>query len=259
MLLLPRIARDYSELKVYHVILRGVNKQDIFLSKSDYSKFLEIIGQTKEKFEYEIYAYCLMNNHIHIVIYDKNNNLSRIMQCVEGSYANFFNKKYERVGHLFQNRFLSKKIENREYLKMVCRYIHKNPLKAGIARTDEYKWSSYKEYIKYNKLIDTRFLLSIFSENIEEAKEEFIKFHNIESNKEIYDFMEYEMQEKITDEQLIKYICDLINVENVYEILKLDTKERNRVLMIIKENKNIKSIQIARVLGINRKIVERAR
>ena len=148
---MPRIARDYNKLKVYHTIIRGIDKQDIFYSEKDRIKFIEIIKDTKEKYNYELYAYCLMDNHVHLVIYDKNEEISKMMQSIEISYVRYFNQKYERTGHLFQNRFFSKKVEDREYLKMLCRYIHQNPLKAGVAKTEEYKWSSYNKYLKFNK------------------------------------------------------------------------------------------------------------
>lgn len=259
---LPRIAREYSELKVYHITIRGIDKQNIFFDEDDKSKFIDIIKESKEKYKYEIYAYCLMDNHVHLVIYDKEQKISKIMQSMEVSYAFYFNKKYERVGHLFQNRFFSKKVEDREYLKMVCRYIHQNPLKAGIESTENYKWSSYKEYIKYNKLVDTRLLLSIFSENTENAKEEFIKFHNIDSdiNKEerIKNLIEYELCEKMTDEDVERYIYEILNVKNVNQILKYNIEIRNEKLSKLKCFQNIPITQLSRVTGINRKMIERA-
>ncbi len=258
---MPRIARDYSELKVYHTIIRGIDKQDIFLSEKDKVKFIEIIKNTKEKYNYEVYVYCLMDNHVHLVIYDKNEDISKIMQSIEISYAGYFNRKYQRTGHLFQNRFFSKRVEDREYLKNLCRYIHQNPLKVGIAKTEKYKWSSYNKYLKFNKFVDTRLILSIFSENIEEAKEEFVKFHNvnIEENKqkEINDMIEYEMYEKMTDEEVGKYICEILQINSVHEITKFNKDIRNEKLFKIKNLKNISIRQLARVIGISRKIIER--
>lgn len=258
---MPRIARDYNKLKVYHTIIRGIDKQDIFYSEKDRIKFIEIIKGTKEKYNYELYAYCLMDNHVHLVIYDRKEEISKIMQSVQISYASYFNKKYERIGHLFQDRFLSKKVEDREYLKMLCRYIHQNPLKSGIAKTEDYKWSSYKGYLKFNKLIDTRLLLSIFSENVEEAKDEFVKFHNasIEDNKqnELNDMIEYEMYEKMSDEEVRKYVCEILEINNVHEILRFNKEIRNENLLKLKCLKNISIRQLARVIGINRKIIER--
>lgn len=256
---MPRISRQISNTKVYHIILRGIDKQDIFLNEKDYSKFLEIIKESKEKFEYDIYSYCLMNNHVHIVIYDKNNILPKIMQSIEISYSIYFNKKYNRVGHLFQNRYLSKNIDDREYLKMVCRYIHQNPQKAGIEKTENYKWSSYREYVKKQLIINSKMLLLILSQDENEAKEEFVKFHNLQSNNKIADLIEFEMKEKMTDEQVIEYICELVNIDNVHKILELNREERNEIIRKIKENKKITSAQISRVLGINRKMIERVK
>lgn len=259
---MPRIARDYSQINVYHIILRGIDKQNIFFEEEDKQKFINIIKDTKEKYNYEIYVYCLMDNHVHIVIYDKKEKLSKIMQSIEISYALYFNKKYERVGHLFQNRFFSKKVEDREYLKRLCRYIHKNPLKAGIANTQEYKWSSYQSYIRSDKLVNTKLLLSIFSENIGEAREEFVRFHNInieeDNQNELNDMMEYEIYEKISDEEVRKYICKFLEIGNVHEILQFNIEIRNQKLSKLKSLKKISIRQLARVIGINRKIIERA-
>lgn len=257
---MPRIARDYNKLKVYHTIIRGIDKQDIFYSEKDRVKFIEIIKVSKEKYNYELYAYCLMDNHVHLVIYDKNEEISKIMQSIQVRYVMYFNRKYDRIGHLFQNRFFSKKVEDRQYLKNLCRYIHQNPLKAGIAKTEEYKWSSYKSYIRFNKLIDTRLLLLTFSDDEKEAKEEFKKFHNINANdkqSEINDMIEYEMYEAISDEDVGNYICEILKINNVREILKFNREIRNENLLKLKRLKNIPAAQLARVIGINRKIIER--
>ena len=259
---MPRIARNYSEIKVYHITVRGIDKQNIFFDEKDRYKFLEFIKDTKEKYNYEIYVYCLMDNHIHLVIYDKDEKVSKIMQSIEVRYAFYFNQKYDRTGHLFQNRFFSKKIEDREYLKMVCRYIHQNPLKAGIEKTEKYKWSSYKEYIEGAEIINSKLLLSVFSENMDEAKQEFIRFHNaninIDKKTEIEDIMEYELCEKITDDEIEKYICELLNINSVHDILQYNTEIRNEKLSKFKCFKNISISRLSRITGINRKMIERA-
>ena len=159
---MPRMARKESSTKVYHVILRGNDKQDIFFDEQDYKKFIEELKNTKEKYECELYAYCLMTNHVHLVIYDKNNMLSKFMQSLEVTYSAYFSKKYGKTGHLFQNRFLSKVVETREYLMQVCRYVHQNPVKAKISTVDKYKWSSFKEYLYEEKIVSTKMLLSLF-------------------------------------------------------------------------------------------------
>lgn len=256
---MPRISRQYSTTKVYHVIVRGIDKQDIFLDDKDKDKFLEFLRETKEKYTFEVYSYCLMDNHVHIVIYDKENQLSKLMQSLEIRYSIYFNKRYNRIGHLFQNRYFSRKIEDRDYLMQVCRYIHRNPLKAGIQQTEKYKWSSFQEYIKKAKIINPKILLSCFSEEQNKAIEGFLAFHNINSNNEIYEELEFEMKDKLTDEQLNRYICELLKIDEVHQITELNVEQRNKILIKIKERKEITSVQLARVLGINRKIVERAK
>ena len=258
---MPRIARMYSELKVYHIIIRGIDKQDIFLDTYDKDKFLKIIGDTKEKYNYEVYAYCLMDNHVHLIIYDKDEKISKIKQSIEIRYVSYFNLKYDRVGHLFQDRFHSKRIGDREYLKLACRYIHQNPAKAGIAKTEEYKWSSYKEYIKTPEIINNKLLLLVFSKDEKVAKQEFIRFHNVNANEdkktEITNILEYELNVKFTDDEIRKYICDLLEIKNVHDISKYNAKMRKEQLLKIKCLKKVSISQLARVLGINRKIIER--
>ena len=259
---MPRVARKYNELKVYHIIIRGIDKQDIFLEEYDKCKFLNIIKETKEKYNYEIYAYCLMDNHVHMVIYDKEAKISKIMQSIEIMYVTYFNNKYDRVGHLFQDRFYSKKVEDREYLKILCRYIHQNPLKAGMAKTEEYKWSSYKEYVQFPQIIDSKLLLLVFSENNNDAKLEFINFHNINADEnketEIKNIMEYELHERFTDIEIKKYICELLDISNICDISKYNTEMRNEKLSKLKCFKNISITQLARITGLNRKMIERA-
>jgi len=149
---LPRISRRKSQSDVYHCILRGINKQDIFFEEKDYLKFQDIIRKTKETYLYQLYSYVLMPNHIHLEIKDKNQKLSQTMHSIETSYANYFNRKYERKGHVFENRFQSKNVENDFYRFNLVRYIHQNPLKAGISKMEQYQWSSYFEYFRNEKI-----------------------------------------------------------------------------------------------------------
>lgn len=256
---MPRKPRIYSNnTKVYHVMSRGIDKQNIFLDESDKIKFLSELKGTKEKYEYEIYTYCLMDNHVHLVIYDKEENLSTAMHSLSIRYSLYFNKKYDRVGHLFQNRFLSKNIEDREYLLQVCRYIHQNPEKAGIAKTEEYRWSSYKEYIQNPQITNTNLILSLFSSELEEAKRQFIKFHKLN----IFwadgtDLIDFEMNTKLKDEEVIKCIKNILKIENIAQIKEYSVEKRNKEIEKLKQIKGTTCLQIARVTGINRKIIEK--
>lgn len=255
---MPRKAREVSDTKIYHVILRGNDKQDIFFEEQDYKKFIKEILNTKEKYKYELFAYCLMTNHVHLILFDKNDNLSKTMQSLCVSYSSYFSKKYDKVGHLFQNRFFSKCVETREYLIQLCRYIHQNPVKAKISDIEEYRWSSYQEYIKDKKIIETKTIMSIFGDTKIGAIRNFIEFHK-RDKEDIFgnDYIEYEIIERLTDEQLKLIIEKLLKINNVMEIKRFNATIRNEKLVKLKEIKGTSKNQIARVTGINRKVIER--
>lgn len=254
---MPRSARQTSNTKVYHIIIRGNDKQDIFYDEKDYEKFEKEVVKSKEKYRCEIYAYCVMNNHVHLVIFDKENKISKIIQSITIAYSSYFSKKYEKVGHLFQNRFLSKNIETREYLLEVVRYIHQNPSKAKIANINKYKWSSYQEYIYNQKIINSKLILSIFGSTKQEAINNFIFFHSYKEER-LNDVLEYEMLEKLTDDKLKEKIEKLLKIDDVREIRTYNTEIRNEKLKQLKAIKGVTKVQLSRVLGINKKMLERA-
>lgn len=258
---MPRMARELSKTKVYHIIFRGNDKQDIFYDTQDYKKYLKEMKNTKEKYQYEILAYCLMSNHVHLIVFDKNDNLSKSMQSLAIAYSSYFAKKYEKVGHLFQNRFLSKNVETREYLLQLCRYIHQNPVKAKITKVNEYKWSSYNEYVKLNlkeRMMNINTILPMFGVNRQEAIRNFEAFHRKEDelndiNKEI----EFEIKERLTDEEVKTIIEDILKIDNVLEIKNYGVQKRNETISKLENIKGITKVQIARITGINRKIIQR--
>lgn len=256
--IMPRRARQKSSTKVYHVILRGNAKQDIFLEKQDYAKFMEELSKTKEKYEHKIYAYCLMPNHIHLIIYDEKDNLSIAMQSLAVSYSSYWNKKYERVGHLFQNRFLSKAVETESYLKTLCRYIHQNPSISGISKTEEYPWSSYQEYAKDREgMVDKKQIVTLFGRNKQEVQGNFIQFHKYKERQEdIKDFAEYEMIEKLSDEQARKYIEEILKIDNIQEIIQYSVAKRKEYLKKLKEIQGISKTQVSRLTGLSKRMIE---
>ena len=253
---MPRIARKISNTKVYHIILRGNDKQDIFFNEQDYIKFIKELIKVKEKYQCEYYAYCLMSNHVHMVIYDKQNMISKIIQSITIAYSSYFSKKYEKVGHLFQNRFLSKNIESREYLLEVVRYIHQNPLKAKITNTDKYRWSSYQEYIRKEIIINPKQVLSIFGNTKQDSIENFIYFHKY-INEGINDEIEYEIIDKLADNEVKEKIEKLLQINDAREIRTYNTKIRNEKLKQLQEIKGTTKVQLSRVLGINKRMLER--
>jgi putative transposase len=131
----------------YHVLSRGNERKEIFGDDRDYLRFLETIGRAVDKFHIEVHAYVLMPNHYHLLIRTSQANLSKAMHWLGVSYSVWFNQRHQRSGHLFQGRFKSFVIQDDNYFRAMCMYIHGNPLRAGIVKDlSEYKWSSYSSY-----------------------------------------------------------------------------------------------------------------
>jgi len=131
----------------YHILSRGNERRNIFTDNDDRISFLEILGNMSERFEIEVYAYVLMNNHYHLLLKTNKPNISQGMQWFGTTYTRRYNIKHKRNGHLFQGRFKNFLVENDEYLMLLSCYIHRNPLRAGmVSRLADYPWSSYPVY-----------------------------------------------------------------------------------------------------------------
>ena len=255
---MPRGSRENkkSYTGVYHIILRGINSQEVFFDNMDREKFIKEIQTTKEMYGYKLYAYVLMTNHIHMLIQDENNYISKIMQSLAIRYAMYFNKKYERIGHLFYNRFHSKCVEDEKYLLNVQKYIHRNPQKDGICRMDKYRWSSYQEYIGNNNIVDTEFILSIFNEDKYRAIKIWKDYHQSISDDK--DEEEFEIRNKLTDDEAILEIKQKLKIDNIMEIQKYNTEYKRKIIREIASIKGITKEQLARIIGVNRRTIHRA-
>ncbi|MEW6663377.1 MAG: REP-associated tyrosine transposase [Bacillota bacterium] len=193
---MPRQARIKGEFSIYHITQRGNEKKNLFLCDEDKAKFIEILGRVKAKYSFLLYTFCLMDNHVHLLIDDNGNDISKIIKSLNISYVQYFNRKYQRCGHLFQDRFRSELVKDERYLLQVSRYIHNNPVRAGMVKElAEYCWSSYNIYAgrmkDLYKLVDKGRLLSIFSANPEIALQQYLEFmHSEESSQE--SFLDYD-------------------------------------------------------------------
>lgn len=257
MILVSRYPRKYQKgyTNVYHIILRSINQQEIFYDNSDHKKFIKCIQQTKEKYVYELYAYVLMNNHIHMLINAKENNMSKIMQSLAISYAMYFNKKYNRIGHVFYNRFKSKNIETEGYLLRTLRYIHFNPEKAGICEYSKYKWSSYSEYLNEATIVNREIIDNLFERDIERFKEFHNEYKNTEDSEEEF---EGNSTLKLTDDMAIEKIKTHLKIDNLIEIQNFSNRKRDETIRKINEIKGIERKQLARILGLNERTIYRA-
>lgn len=149
---MPNEPRLLIENACYHLMARGNQKQRVFLDEEDYREYLDRLKTYKKRFDFRLYGYCLMPNHIHMVgQIEVAKNLSKFMQGVSLSYALHFNDKYAKVGHLWQGRFKNKVITKDQYLIDCINYIELNPIRSEIANAAyEYRWSSYGERVLGN-------------------------------------------------------------------------------------------------------------
>jgi len=171
---------------LYHIVCRGVNQWRIFRLSQDYRKFLKILNIAKNKFGFYIYSYNLLPNHVHFQIKISDISISIIMHYINTCYAGYFNQRYKRSGHLFQDRFYSSLIDTESYFWAVSAYIDLNPVRAKIVKNPEdYQWGSYKFYYKrdYNNgLVDCAEFLKLGGEgNLEDLCRDYIKFVQAES------------------------------------------------------------------------------
>ncbi len=262
---MPRYARIKSGSQVYHIMLRGINRMPIFLDDNDRNRLLETIYRMKKEGEYEILAYCLMGNHVHLIMKEGKDTIEKSLKRIGVSYAYYFNKKYHRVGHVFQDRFRSEAIEDDSYLIAAARYIHNNPVQAGIVETVvDYPWSSYHDYVKTGKAsekVNTEILLSILSEDEATAIGFFKEYTNQTSEEKFID----------TDNKVEKPEKPVLNpVWKLEELLKShgynldqiryleDKKKRNQILRAVKEQSSLSVRELSRLLGISKDIIYRA-
>jgi putative transposase len=169
----PRAPRIDIPGLVYHVISRGVKRLPIFQGDHDRQAFLRLLSQTRHEFPFRLHAYCLMTNHYHLLLQTLEHSLSKTMQYFKTIYAKRFNREIGHVGHVFQGRFHSIPVQEDAYFITVARYIHLNPVKAGIvARPEDYAWSNYGRLIRgeADPLVEPATLLSYFGQNTDQQR-----------------------------------------------------------------------------------------
>jgi putative transposase len=249
--MMPRRARQLSSTGIYHIMLRGINQQQILEDREDNVKFIGILKDCKLISGYKLYAYCLMGNHLHLIIRVEKEPLEQIFKRICGRYVYWYNVKYRRVGHLFQDRFKSEPIEDEGYFLRVLRYIHKNPVKAGLVKKlGEYLYSSYNCYMesKGDSLVDIDFALDMMS------REQLEEFHSEASEDTYLDIRERPF--RLTDEQAKEIIRKVSKCKNASEFQLLEIEVRNSCIRKLrKEGLSIR--QISRLTGVSKGIVER--
>jgi REP element-mobilizing transposase RayT len=239
--------------------MRGINRQDIFYDDDDYQHLLETIGRVKTE-RFAVYGYCLMSNHVHLLLHEKSEEISKIMQSIGTSYARWYNQKYQRTGHLFQGRYGSECVDNDGYLLTAIRYIHKNPVKAGItSKPEDYRWSSIRAYYSSHEyptgLTDTGFILEIFAKDRAEAIYRFREHMQVEMHGAC---LEDEIRKRKTDGEIKAEIEAILNGNQVTILQSIEKQNRDEILREIKAIQGATQRQIARVTGLNQNIIFKA-
>jgi REP element-mobilizing transposase RayT len=169
---MPRKRRLHYPKAIYHVMLRGNAKQNIFFDEGDRFKLTDLLKEACEKYQCEIYAFCYMANHIHLLIRINDVPLAKIIHNIAFRYATWINAKFNRVGHLFQGRYKAILVNTALYLKKLVQYIHLNPVAAKIIKDpNDTWWSSHCDYlgVLIHPWVNTNYILSIFSSNRQKA------------------------------------------------------------------------------------------
>lgn len=260
---MPRQGRQQSQTNIYHIVTRGNERKEIFIDEEDKIKYLNILYEKKKNGEFELYAYCIMSNHVHLLLREGIESVSKVMKRIGTSYARYYNQKHERVGHVFQDRYKSENVENEPYFLSAIRYIHCNPEKAGICAKENYPWSSYQAYMDdNNRLIGRQAVnevLKYFSLNDDDSISLFKDFSS-QNYEEHMDLEDKKARIKSVIE-VKEYIREYLIYKNI-AISDLEKRKfkpiRDELLVILHENTDLSIRKISEMTGVNREAVRTA-
>lgn len=249
---MPRVARKQSASSLYHVTNRGAGKQIIFEEDADKAFFLKKLDSLLEEASGRLLAWCLMDNHFHLLVEIAHEELSTLMHRLQTSYAGYFNRVHDHAGTLFESRFRSKPVETDEYLMTVVRYIHLNPAEAGLSGGLFYPWSSYGEYVGHAKHVDPSIVLDVFG-----SQRQFVAFHEMgHGNDPRLGFSEH-ARRSMSDERAREIADELLGADGAQQVKGLSRADRDVALVKLREA-GLGVRQIERLTGISSSVISRA-
>jgi len=228
-------------------MLRGINRQSIFLDDEDNEKFLKILKDCKAVSEFELYAYCLMGNHVHLLMKEGKECLALVFKRIGARFVFWYNWKYKRSGHLFQDRYRSEAVESEPYFIAVLRYIHMNPVKAGMCmKPDDYMWSSYDDYIRMDGIVDHEFSLGLIENS------SFADFMSNDVDEQCLDMSD--PAKRLEDEELIQIIEETFMIKAT--MVREEPKDkRNQILAAALRHEGVTTRQLSKVTGISTSVI----
>lgn len=245
---MPRRARTMSASNYMHIIVRGIGKQLLFEDDHDYLYYLKKLEIYCLETRVKVCAYCLMDNHVHLLVKGESESIILLMKKIGVSYSWYYNKKYDRVGHLFQDRYRSEPVENEAYFMNVFRYILKNPQKAGMCRASQYPWNSYRYYDTPLPFMDLTVIHSLLGDF-----EQFKDFIEEEDEDQGLEFTEGRHGDSWAKEVMRRRL----GITSGTDLQKCSRMERNAAIVSLKEC-GLSVRQISRLTGIGRNIVQQA-
>ena len=261
---MSRQAREHSGTGIYHVMLRGINRQDIFEDDDDYGMFIRILSGLFSRPSNDlmsticachIYAYCLMPNHVHLLLREKEWELKEIMKSIASSYVFYFNKKYGRVGHLFQDRFKSEPCDDMQYFFTLFRYIHQNPVKAGlVTNVGDYKYSSWgNDYLgnSYMRLCQIqpvlrRSSIEMLQDLVNNPLPDDVGCLDMQSDKVV-----------VADEVVRQMILQVSGAISITAFQLLDKNSQKQIVAFVMRELRAGPRQMSRVSGLSYSVVQR--
>ncbi|QCX34123.1 transposase [Caloramator sp. E03] len=267
---MPRLAREKSFDSIYHIMVKSISEVNLYIDEKDKAKYLDFVKKAQDQFEFRVYSYCLMDNHAHFIIDANGADISKIMHFINYKYAMYFNKRYERHGHLFQDRFKSKIVKDDRYLFALTAYVHFNAtdIKGYETNPQDYPFSSLGIFLAEKKdeyeLIDDEFILSMF--NLKEATARAMYRDFIFKVKSVVDAQREEFKNDPTEyrsmrtvlvrdispEKIIEIITEKFNIDKLMLRIKRakDVKEAKAVLcFVLRKFCDLKCADICRILG----------
>lgn len=245
---MPRPKRKLVESGFYHVVLKGSGGQIIFEDDRDRTVFLQYVQEMLSRHDVGLIAWCLMANHVHLLVSDSANALSAAIHDLSTSYAVYFNREHERSGPMFNGRFHSVPIESDEQLMCAVRYIHDNPEKAGLMRAEEYRWSSYQAYLQGRSSFTNLQPLC----DLIQGQENFEQF----SKEEKFENYRYPKGRRMSDEDAMELSKCILGFDPC-RIKSESASERAGHLRLLKDS-GITVAQISRLTGIGRGPITRS-
>ncbi len=266
---MPRVARVTTTSHSYHIMVRSIKELDLFKEDDDKIKYFQLIEKSQLKYGFKVYAYCLMKNHGHLIIDPAGADISKIMHAINFSYARYFNKKYDRYGHVFQDRFKSKVVDTERYMITLSAYIHNNPKDIPGYEEDvkDYPFSSFKEYLKETDrfgILDRSYLENLIGFNNDENTHKYLTLVKESTGEEVETEIEfanpetdYYSHKKIITrhrkpKEIIEYVSNILN-RNPQDIhikyKRKHTEIRALVCFLMSSLCDMKQEEICEVIG----------